>query len=102
MEAPPRAAACTKFGGNTTCSSTGWPISKENPRTKAFFSGGGALGVTPAIDQGTEVVDVFTGFIVLSQKPTLLELFAISLVVIASVGVTRTAPPLPAEAAIEA
>ena len=47
-------------------------------------------------------VAVFTGFIVLSQKPTLLELFAISLVVIASVGVTRTAPPLPAEAAIEA
>ena len=47
-------------------------------------------------------VAVFTGFIVLNQKPTLLELFAISLVVIASVGVTRTAPPLPAEAAIEA
>ena len=47
-------------------------------------------------------VAVFTGFIVLSQKPTLLELFAIALVVIASVGVTRTAPPLPAEAAIEA
>jgi len=47
-------------------------------------------------------VAVFTGFIVLNQKPTLLELFAIALVVIASVGVTRTAPPLPAEAAIEA
>ena len=47
-------------------------------------------------------VAVFTGFIVLNQKPTLLELFAISLVVIASVGVTTTAPPLPAEAAIEA
>ena len=47
-------------------------------------------------------VAVFTGFIVLSQKPTLLELFAIALVVIASIGVTRTAPPLPAEAAIEA
>ena len=47
-------------------------------------------------------VAVFTGFIVLNQKPTLLELFVISLGVIASVGVTRTAPPLPAEAAIEA
>ena len=47
-------------------------------------------------------VAVFTGFIVLNQKPTLLELFAIALVVIASIGVTRTAPPLPAEAAIEA
>jgi len=47
-------------------------------------------------------VAVFTGFIVLSQKPTLLELFAIALVVIASIGVTRTARALPAEAAIEA
>ena len=47
-------------------------------------------------------VAVFTGFVVLSQKPTLLELFAISLVVVASVGVTRTARPLPPEAAIEA
>ncbi len=47
-------------------------------------------------------VAVLAGFIVLSQKPTLLELFAISLVVIASVGVTRSARALPAEAAIEA
>jgi len=47
-------------------------------------------------------VAVFTGFVVLSQKPTLLELFAIALVVIASIGVTRTARALPAEAAIEA
>lgn len=47
-------------------------------------------------------VAVLAGFIILSQKPTLLELFAISLVVIASVGVTRSARALPAEAAIEA
>jgi inner membrane transporter RhtA len=47
-------------------------------------------------------VAVLAGFIVLSQKPTLLELVAISLVVVASVGVTRSARALPAEAAIEA
>ena len=47
-------------------------------------------------------VAVLAGFIILSQTPTLLELFAISLVVIASVGVTRSARALPAEAAIEA
>jgi len=47
-------------------------------------------------------VAVLAGFIVLSQKPTLLELFAISLVVAASVGVTRSARALPPEAAIEA
>ncbi len=47
-------------------------------------------------------VAVFTGFVVLSQKPTLLELFAISLVVAASIGVTRSARALPPEAAIEA
>jgi inner membrane transporter RhtA len=47
-------------------------------------------------------VAVLSGFIVLSQKPTLLELVAISLVVAASVGVTRSARALPPEAAIEA
>ena len=47
-------------------------------------------------------VAVLAGFIILSQTPTLFELFAISLVVIASVGVTRSARALPAEAAIEA
>jgi inner membrane transporter RhtA len=47
-------------------------------------------------------VAVLAGFIVLSQKPTLLELVAISLVVAASVGVTRSARALPPEAAIEA
>ncbi len=47
-------------------------------------------------------VAVLAGFIVLSQQPTLLQMFAIALVVIASVGVTRSARPLPAEAAIEA
>ncbi|MSX02770.1 MAG: EamA family transporter [Actinobacteria bacterium] len=47
-------------------------------------------------------VAVCTGFIVLGQKPTLLQLFSIGLVVAASVGVTRSARPMPAEAAIEA
>ena len=47
-------------------------------------------------------VAVLAGFIVLSQKPTMLELVAISLVVAASVGVTRSARALPPEAAIEA
>jgi inner membrane transporter RhtA len=57
------------------------------------------FGVLMSLEPAVAVV---AGIVVLNQRLTLRELIAIALVVIASIGVTRTAPAPPLAAAIEA